>query len=174
MEKINIDYYWNKFYKFTFVNENIILQKETLNMLKLCFNDGISTVLNYFNDPVYLEFNDLELMMKELIALRNEYNLTGDVKINAENGKLVNEQWKKYLEKIYINHNVILDDNAYKIMSNAYKSGVYTALYLLLIIGQNSNEVNNFYKEIESIREQIKNYETEINSALLKEHNKNN
>jgi hypothetical protein len=133
-------------------------------MLKLCFNDGVSTVLNYFNDPVYLEFNDLELMIKELIALRNEYNLTGDVKLNAENGKLVNEQWKKYLEKIYINHNVILDDNAHKIMSNAFKSGIYTALYSLLRITNNSNEAKSFYNEIESIRKQIKNFEIEISA----------
>jgi S-adenosylmethionine:tRNA-ribosyltransferase-isomerase (queuine synthetase) len=166
MEKINIDYYWNNYYKFTFVDKNIIIQKKTLNMLKLCFNDGISTVLDYIDNSDNLEFNDLKLMMNEIITIRNEYNLTGDVKLNAENGKLVNEQWKKYLEKIYINHNVILDDNAYKILSNAFKSGIYSALYSLLIIGQNSNEVNNFYKEIESIRKQIKNFEIEISADI--------
>jgi hypothetical protein len=166
MEKINIDYYWNNYYKFTFVDKNIIIQKETLNMLKLCFNDGISTVLDYIDNSNNLEFNDLKLMMNEIITIRNEYNLTGDVKLNAENGKLVNEQWKKYLEKIYINHNVILDDNAYKILRNAFKSGIYSALYSLLMIGQNSNEVNNFYKEIESIRKQIKNFEIEISADI--------
>jgi hypothetical protein len=162
MNIINIDYYWNKYYELTFVNNSIILQKKTLNLLRLCFNDGISTVLDYIDNSDNPDITDFKLLMQELIDLKNEYDLTGDVNVNVENGKRVNEQWEKYHEQIYTSHNVILGDNTHTIMSNAFKSGMYSALYSLLVIKQNSNGTKNFYNEIKSIRKQIKNFEIEI------------